>query len=89
MAIEPSAFWSYVRKDDEHDGGALSHLREKLSYEVGGQIGEDFEIFQDRENIKWGQQWKFRIIDSVNATTFFIPVITPRFFKSTACIEEL
>jgi TIR domain len=89
MTIEPSAFWSYVRQVDDHDGGNLSRIREKLSGELQAQTGEKFEVFQDREDIKWGQQWDSRIVDSVNATTFFIPVITPGFFKSEACIREL
>jgi F-box protein 11 len=60
-----------------------------LSGEVRIQTGEAFEIFQDRNDIAWGQQWKSRIEDALDAVTFLIPVITPAFFKSVACRAEL
>jgi len=47
-----------------------------------------FFRFQDRKDIKWGQQWKERIEESIDTATFFIPIITPRFFKSPACRTE-
>jgi TIR domain len=89
MTIEPSAFWSYVRQVDEHDGGKLSRIREILCIELQVQGLKNFKIFQDREDIKWGEQWRAKIENSLNATTFFIPVITPGFFDSTACTDEL
>jgi F-box protein 11 len=53
------------------------------------QLGEEFSIFQDRNDISWGQQWKQRIDDTIDATTFLIPIITPVFFKSPACRGEV
>lgn len=55
---------SYARDDDEHDLGRLSNLRIRLSGELGAQSGETFPIFQDREDIAWGQQWRKRIDES-------------------------
>lgn len=88
MSSHPIAFMSYVRMDDAHESGRLSQFRERLSGEVRMQTGEEFEIFQDRNDIKWGQQWEERIIRTLDAATFLIPVITPAFFKSPACREE-
>ena len=85
----PMAFLSYVRADDEHEGGRLSQFREMLSREVQMQAGEAFPIFQDRNDIKWGQNWQQRIDDSLDSVTLLIPVITPGFFKSQACRDEL
>jgi parallel beta-helix repeat protein len=79
---------SYVRMDDAHENGRLSQFRERLSGEVRMQTGEAFEIFQDRNDIAWGQQWQQRIDGALDAVTFLIPVITPAFFKSPACREE-
>jgi len=80
---------SYVRLDDQHEIGRLTQIRERLSGEVRMQTGDSFHIFQDRNDIAWGQQWKKRIDGSLDAVTFLIPVITPAFFKSPACREEL
>ena len=89
MGGNPIAFLSYVHFDDQYEGGRLTHFRERLSGEVRIQTGEPFEIFQDRNDIAWGQQWEKCIDNSLDAITFFIPVITPAFFKSLACREEL
>jgi parallel beta-helix repeat protein len=85
----PLAFMSYVRFDDQHEDGRLSEFRERLSGELRMQTGEDFPIFQDRNDIQWGQNWKERIEDSLDAVTFLIPIITPSFFNSAACRAEL
>jgi cobaltochelatase CobT len=53
MTSSPIAFMSYARDDDAHEGGRLSELRSLLSGELGAQSGEDFPIFQDRQDIAW------------------------------------
>lgn len=80
---------SYVRSVDEHDEGRLTELRKRLSGEVRVQTGQEFPIFQDRNDILWGQQWKERIDESLDEVTFLIPIITPGFFKSDVCGDEL
>jgi parallel beta-helix repeat protein len=89
MKSQPIAFMSYVRFDDQHENGRLTEFRERLSAEVRIQTGDEFIIFQDRNDIKWGQSWKERIEDSLKDVTFLIPIITPGFFKSSACRDEL
>ena len=86
---QPLAFMSYVRFDDDHENGRLTEFRKRLGGEVKMQTGDDFPIFQDRNDIKWGQNWKERIDTSIDGTTFLIPIITPSFFKSDACRDEL
>ena len=61
MSGQLAAFMSYARIDDQHDNGQVSELRQRLSVEVQVQIGEEFPIFQDREDIAWGQNWRTRI----------------------------
>ncbi|UOY01522.1 toll/interleukin-1 receptor domain-containing protein [Blastococcus sp. PRF04-17] len=80
---------SYVHLDDEHEGGQLSQFRARLSAEVRMQTGEDFPIFQDRNDIAWGQNWRSRIEETLDSTTLLIPIITPSFFRSPACCEEV
>jgi F-box protein 11 len=79
---------SYVRFDDEHDDGQLTAFRERLSTEVQVQTGEEFFIFQDRNDIAWGQNWNARIDKALDAVTLLVPVITPGFFRSPACRTE-
>jgi parallel beta-helix repeat protein len=87
--LTPLAFMSYVRFDDQHENGRLTEFRNRLSGEVRMQTGEDFSIFQDRNDIQWGQNWKERIEDSIDEVTFLIAIITPSFFNSPACRDEL
>ncbi|MFZ3166862.1 MAG: FxSxx-COOH system tetratricopeptide repeat protein [Candidatus Methanoperedens sp.] len=85
---QPVAFLSYVHSDDEHENGGLTQFCKRLSAEVKMQTGEEFPIFQDRNDITWGQNWKERIENTLDGVTFLIPIITPSFFKSTPCRDE-
>ena len=87
--VTPSAFLCYARSDDKHDRGDISTLRERLSGEVRAQTGKEFEIFQDRESIEWGENWRRRIDNSLNAVTFLICILTPSFFESAECRREV
>ena len=79
---KPAAFMCYLRRVDQHDQGRLTELRKRLEGEVQLYTGEeDFAIFQDRDDIRWGQQWRSRIKDSLNDVTFLIPMITPGVFS--------
>jgi F-box protein 11 len=89
VANNPIAFMSYVHVDDEHENGRLTQFRERLSGEIGMQLGERFDIFQDRKDLRWGEQWKARLDGAIDAVTFLIPIVTPAFFKSQACRGEL
>ncbi len=87
--LKPAAFLSYVRLDDDHEDGKLSELRSKLTGELRLQTGEEFPIFQDRNDISWGENWRTRIERGLDATTLLICIITPSFFKSPSCRGEL
>jgi SH3-like domain-containing protein len=80
---------SYVNDDDKYANGKITQFREHLSRAVKVHSGKPFEIFQDKKDIKWGQPWQERINDALDATLFLIPIITPLFFNSAACREEL
>ena len=85
----PAAFLSYSHFDDEHEDGRITELRERLAQEVKFQTAEEFLIFQDRKDVKWGQNWKSRIDGALGSVTFLIPILTPGFFQSEYCLSEV
>ncbi len=80
---------SYARCDDRCPDGSITELRRRLSAEVRVHIGQEFPIFQDIDDIKWGQSWEDRINESLDDVTFLIPIVTPSFLNSCACRAEL
>jgi hypothetical protein len=87
MRRKPIAFMSYAHVDNQY--GQLSEFRERLSNEVHVQTGQEFRIFQDRDDILLGQNWRQRIEEALEEeVTSLIPIITPSFFNSGACREE-
>lgn len=89
MPIEAAAFWSYVQLDDQGDHGRISALANHLQNLFRIRTSEELDLFVDRDSIEWGTEWAERIDDAIAGTTFFIPVITPSYFKSAACRKEL
>jgi hypothetical protein len=89
MAEGAAGFWSYVRDDDDGDGGRVSALADDLNAQFRILTAEDLELFLDRDSITWGEEWSKRISDAIAGTTFFIPIITPSYFRSNACRQEL
>lgn len=88
-AEEPAGFWSYVHDDDAGEGGRITRLAERIREEYSLITGGDIEIFVDRAAIAWGDQWRGRINAALSGTTFFIPVVTPRYFRSKECRREV
>ena len=86
---EISGFLSYVREDDAADGGRITELRRRLEAEIRMQTGEIFSIFQDRNDIFVGEQWRNRIENSIDETSLLIAIITPSFLKRENCRAEI
>jgi parallel beta-helix repeat protein len=81
-------FWSYVHADDDYERGRIIRLRERLQQSVRFHTGVSFEIFLDKKNIGWGQQWEDHIKNSLNDALLLFPIITPSYFMSKPCREE-
>src|ERR1700758_5147347 len=88
MSDETAALIGYVRFDDQHDDGQLSQFCERLAAEVRAQTGGKFAIFQDRNDIAWGQNWQQRIDAALDTVALLLVIITPSLFRSPACREE-
>ena len=52
------------------------------------QTGEEFAIFQDRNDIAWGRNWQQRIDEALDAVTLLLVIITPSLFRSPPCRAE-
>lgn len=89
MPASPAAFMSYSRFDDHHNHGYLTAFRERLSGEVRAQWGSEFKIFQDITDIGWGADWRATLNEALGSATFLIPIVSPSFFKSDVCREEV
>lgn len=81
-------FWSYVRDDDEADGGRITQLARDVASQFEMITGERVELFIDRDAISWGDNWRTNIDDNLATTAFFVAVITPRFITSPECRRE-
>jgi hypothetical protein len=84
-----AGFWSYAHEDDKLDGGAILELARLIAEEYNLISGEPLELFVDRDSIAWGEEWRSRIDGALTQTTFFIPIITPRYFTRPECCREL
>jgi TIR domain len=84
-----TGFWSYVHADDLAEHGRIKQLAADLADQYALIGGESVEIFVDRNDLVWGDNWREKIDASLESGLFFIPVITPRFLLSTECRREL
>ena len=78
-------FWSYTHEDDRLDGGGILRLSHLIMEEYDLLSGEPLKLFIDRNDIAWGEEWRKRVDSSLAQTTFFIPIITPRYFTRPEC----
>ncbi len=80
-----AGFWSYAHDDDKLDNGAILKLAHLIAEEFALLSGEPLNLFIDQDSIAWGDAWRERINSALAQTTFFIPVITPRYFLQPEC----
>jgi hypothetical protein len=84
---QPLAFLSYVR---EVDGmGDLTRFRQALELAVRERGFNTFEIFHDKLHIHWGDDWKQRVLQTVDDVLLIMPIISPGFFTSENCRFEI
>jgi hypothetical protein len=84
-----NAFWSYVHADDDHDKGRIAELTRDVTQEIAMITGETPSLFLDADRLGWGEDWRERIQEQLIANSCFIPVMTPRYFMSKQCRDEV
>lgn len=85
---EAALFLSYAHEDNEAEHGRITALAEDIATRYELLTGETLPVFTD-EMIEWGEQWDLRLGQELTRTTFFVPIITPRFFQRQACRDEV
>lgn len=81
-------FISYTRIDNDDFDGVVDRLKRELAGRFEAATGSRLEIFLDRESIGWGERWRDKIAEAVAGSMLFIPIVTMRYFNSSACREE-
>ncbi|TFD63537.1 toll/interleukin-1 receptor domain-containing protein [Cryobacterium sp. Hb1] len=89
MDILAKAFLSYAHADNAREGGRILRLAEHLRNEFELLTGSTIEIFTDNAEILWGQDFRQRLDEALQETTFFIPVLTPTYFIREECRKEM
>ena len=78
-----------MHKDDEAENGRISQLARDVVAQYEMITGDEIELFLDKDRLEWGDNWRDKIDAHLESVAFFIPVMTPRYFKSAACRAEL
>lgn len=89
MEHQLSLFWSYAHADDQSDRGRVLTLAEHVRAEFALTTGNEVRLFVDREGIRWGDDWRARIDGALTSSTFFVPILSPRYFQRPECRREL
>src|ERR1039458_7944513 len=90
MAGETAAgFWGLSHQDNKTARGGILELASLIMEEYNLLSGEPLELFVDHDSIAWGEEWRTRVDSSLAQTTFFIPIITPRYFMRSECRRQL
>jgi len=86
---DSTGFWSYVHKDDDADGGRIVKLAHDIVAQYEMQTNDTIQLFLDRDDMAWGNEWQAKLDSSLASVAFFVPVLTPRYFASAVCRGEL
>lgn len=84
-----SVFVSYARIDDESTYGRISQFVGDVGSTYRSFTGRQATIFQDKDSIAPGENWRDRIRLGLSSSSIFLPFITPAYLRSIQCREEI
>jgi len=87
--VDATLFVSYVHADNEHARGRIIRFAEDVKSTYHALYGFEIDLFIDRNDILWGENWRTRLDREVSATTFLLSFVTPRYLTSEACRAEV
>ncbi len=86
---EAKIFISYSHQDqDSSTGGDIRQFAIDVVDALEGIHGRTIQLFLDVKDVRWGDDLWSRLDDELQASTFLIPFITPRYLKSDGCRRE-
>ncbi len=86
---EATLFVSYSHQDQESStGGDIRQFAADVVDALEGIHGRTVKLFLDVKDVRWGDDLWSRLDDELQASTFLLPFITPRYLKSEACRRE-
>ncbi len=86
---EAKIFVSYSHQDQESStGGDIRQFATDVVDALEGIHGRTVQLFLDVKDVRWGDDLWSRLDDELQASTFLVPFITPRYLKSEGCRRE-
>lgn len=81
-------FLSYAQ-DDDHVLGFIGPFTRALEQFAFSDRGRRVEVFVDRTDLVWGQEWRSGIDQAIDSAPVFLPLITNLYFDRPYCRKEL
>ncbi len=85
-AMPSDLFISYSRKDDVL--GFVSALHDELEADYETLTGRPISVFFDRADIRLFDDWKNKILESLQSSRLFLACLSPDYFRSEPCRWE-
>jgi hypothetical protein len=83
-----AGFLSCTTADDEYEQHRIRRLAEQIRNEYSLTTGRDLVLLH-RDDPNWARHWHARVENGLDTSTFFIPIITPRYLGQPDCRREL
>jgi hypothetical protein len=78
-------FVSYSQKDDQT---WIKAFQQGLAQELRGKLGADTDLWQDRTNVRFGQDWAEEIEEAIAGSALFVAILSPGYQHSEYCTRE-
>ena len=86
---EAKIFVSYTHQDQQSStGGDIRQFAADVVDALEGIHGRTVQLFLDVNDVRWGEDLWSRLDEELQASTFLMPFITPRYLKSEGCRRE-
>ncbi|MEU5867251.1 toll/interleukin-1 receptor domain-containing protein [Nonomuraea sp. NPDC047529] len=86
--LEVSIFTSYAQIDDQASYGRISKIVSDIKTNLASQTGSEVELFQDKNSIAAGEDWRWRIRLGLSSSSIFLAFVSPSYLRSEACRQE-
>ena len=89
--LSPIGFLSYAHLDEDTSrDGRLAELHQLLTKALQSRVtGTKVSIFKDTSGLHPGDEWEPKIEAEINRANFFIPILSPQFWGSKYCMQEV